>query len=86
MECKNEKTQDDCMTAWNINQSGLMPEEWTGINVGNIITFFETDSKMYIDGFEEQKTFKKAQEYYYNDNYRIERIFITLVNFQKSVG
>lgn len=57
-----EGINDLITRAWNINQSGFNPEEWKGINIEDVMTFFETGSKMYMDGSEEQKACEKIQE------------------------
>ncbi len=49
--------------SWDINNDGFDPTEWKGINIENVMTFFEVGSKMHPTGSVEQKAFKKAQDY-----------------------
>lgn len=49
--------------AWNINQNGFEPDEWKGVNIEEVMTFFEVGSKMHPVGSNEKKMFVKAQEY-----------------------
>lgn len=58
-----EGLNDLIIRAWNINQDGYDPEEWKGVNIEEVMTFFEIGSKMHENGSDEQEMFKKAQEY-----------------------
>ena len=58
-----EGLNDLITRAWNINVDGFDPEEWKGVNIENVMTFFEVGSKMHPDGSIEQDVFIKAQEY-----------------------
>lgn len=46
--------------SWNINNDGFDADEWKGVNIEEVMTFFETGSKMYPEGSNEQKVFKSA--------------------------
>lgn len=58
-----EGLNDLITRAWGINSNGFDPTEWKGVNIEEVMTFFEVGSKMHADGSEEQKMFTKAQEY-----------------------
>jgi len=58
-----EGLNDFIIKAWNINQEGYNPEQWKGVNIEEVMTFFEIGSKMHLSGTREQKTFKKALEH-----------------------
>lgn len=49
--------------AWNINNSNNVfdPEGWKGVNIEEVMTFFEVGSKMYDVGSKEQKMYAQAQ-------------------------
>lgn len=49
--------------AWNINNNGYNHEEWKGVNIEEVMTFLEIGEKMHPRNSNEQKVFKKAQEY-----------------------
>lgn len=48
--------------AWNINEDGYNPTEWKGVNIEDVMTFFEVGEKMYPEGSDYQLAFKKAQQ------------------------
>jgi len=58
-----ENLNDLIIRAWNINEEGYYGEEWKGVNIEEVMTFFEIGSKMYPNNSNYQKMFKKAQEY-----------------------
>lgn len=58
----SEGLNDLITRAWNINNDGFDPEEWKGVNIEDVMTFFEVGSKMYPDDSPEQEVFSKAQE------------------------
>ncbi|MFA6979955.1 MAG: hypothetical protein WC209_11615 [Ignavibacteriaceae bacterium] len=58
-----ENLNDLIVRAWHINEEGYNPEEWKGVNIEEVMTFFEVGSKMHANGSNERKLFKKAQEY-----------------------
>jgi hypothetical protein len=64
-----EGLNDVITRAWNINDDGFEPEEWKGVNIEEVMTFFEVGSKMYPGGSDEQKMFTKAQDYLLNFMY-----------------
>jgi hypothetical protein len=49
--------------AWNINKNGFSPEEWKGVNIEEVMTFFEVGAKMYPKNSNYQKIFKKSNDY-----------------------
>jgi hypothetical protein len=58
-----EGVNDLVTRSWNINNKGFDPTEWKGVNIEDVMTFFEVGSKMYPSGSNHQKMFTKAQEY-----------------------
>lgn len=58
-----EGVNDLITRSWNINNKGFDPTEWKGVNIEDVMTFFEVGSKMHPSGSNEQKMFTKAQEY-----------------------
>lgn len=58
-----EGLNDLITRAWNINKDGFDAEEWKGVNIEEVMTFFEAGAKMNPTGSNEQKMFKKAQDY-----------------------
>lgn len=58
-----EGLHDLIVRSWNINNDGFDPNEWKGVNVEEVMTFFEVGSNMHPKGSNEQKMFNKAQEY-----------------------
>ena len=58
-----ESLNDLIIRAWSINENGFNPNEWIGVNIEEVMTFFEAGSNMSPSGSNEQKMYKKAQEY-----------------------
>ena len=58
-----ESLNDLITRSWNINDDGFDHAEWKGVNIEEVMTFFEIGSKMHSRGSIEKKVFAKAQEY-----------------------
>ena len=58
-----EGVNDLITRAWNINRNGFEPDEWKGVNIEEVMTFFEVGSKMFHARSNERKMYLKAQEY-----------------------
>ncbi len=58
-----EGLNDLIIRAWHINDEGYDPKEWKGVNIEEVMTFFETSAKILPAGSNEQKMYQKAQEY-----------------------
>lgn len=58
-----EGLHDLITRAWDINHDGYNPEEWKGVNIEEVMTFFETSAKMFPIRSEERKVFQMAQKY-----------------------
>lgn len=57
-----EGLNDLITRAWHINTDGYNSEEWKGVNIEEVMTFFEVGAKMHSTGSKEQRMFKKAQK------------------------
>ena len=58
----SEGLNDLIAQAWNINKDGYKPAEWKGVNIEELMTFFEVGEKMYPEGSGYQTLFREAQE------------------------
>lgn len=57
-----EGLNDLITKSWNINDDGFDHAEWKGVNIEEVMTFFEVGSKMHPKGSAEQRAFAEAQE------------------------
>jgi hypothetical protein len=58
-----ENLNDLIVRAWHIDDKSYNPEEWKGVNIEEVMTFFEAGANMFPDKSNEQQMFKKAQKY-----------------------
>lgn len=57
-----EGLNDLITQAWNINKDGFNPQEWRGVNIEEVMTFFEVGARMFPEGSDEAKMFEKANK------------------------
>jgi NAD-dependent SIR2 family protein deacetylase len=61
-----EGLNDLIARSWNINNEGFDHAEWKGVNIEDVMTFFEVGSRMHPRGSVERRMFARAQEYLLN--------------------
>jgi NAD-dependent SIR2 family protein deacetylase len=58
-----ENLNDLIVRAWNIDDKSYNPDEWRGVNIEEVMTFFEAGSNMSPSSSDEHQMYKKAQRY-----------------------
>jgi hypothetical protein len=57
-----EGLNDLIIRLWNINEDGYNPDEWRGVNIEEVMTFFDIGSKMFEPTTNEGKMYRTAQK------------------------